>query len=77
VDELINQVTQKTGISQDQARGAVQTVVGYLKGKLPPPVAGQLDNILGAQGGGQSSGGMIDQAKGMLGGLGGGQPNQP
>ena len=46
MDELIKQVVAKTGISEDQARAAVQTVVDYLKGKLPAPVAGQVDAVL-------------------------------
>jgi hypothetical protein len=47
MDELIKQVVAKTGISEDQARTAVQTVIGYLKEKLPAPVAGQIDAVLG------------------------------
>jgi hypothetical protein len=46
MDELIKLVTQKTGISEEQARGAIETVVNFLKQKLPAPIAGQLDAIL-------------------------------
>jgi len=67
VDQLINLVTERTGISQDQARTAVQTVVGFLKDKLPGPVAAQLDGALSGQGGGD----MMGQAQQALGGLGG------
>lgn len=63
MEELVRQVTQKTGISDQQAKGAVDTVVGYLKGKLPGPVAGQIDGVLA---GGKPGGG----ASGMPGGLG-------
>ena len=63
MDELVNQVVQKTGISQDQANQAVQTVIGYLKNKLPGPVASQLDNVLSERG---ASGGIGDQAMGNL-----------
>ncbi len=31
MEELVNQVVQKTGISQDQARQAVQVVLRYVK----------------------------------------------
>jgi hypothetical protein len=75
VDELVNQVVQKTGISQSQATQAVQTVVGYLKGKLPGPIASQLDGILSGQ---SSTGGIAGQAGQALGGLGdtmSGNPN--
>jgi hypothetical protein len=46
MDELIKLVAQKAGISQEQAKAAVTTVVGFLKTKLPAPVAGQLDAVL-------------------------------
>jgi hypothetical protein len=72
MDELVNQVVQKTGISQDQANQAVQTVIGYLKGKLPEPIASQLDSVLGGQ---SSSGGMMGQAGQALGGMFGGGDN--
>jgi hypothetical protein len=76
VDELVNQVVQKTGISQDQANQAVQTVIGYLKNKLPGPVASQLDSVMGGQSG---AGGVAGQAGhalgGMFGGGGGDNPN--
>ncbi len=59
MDELVKQVTQKAGISEDQARKAVETVLGYLKGKLPGPIAGQIDNVVGGGGGGGGIGGMF------------------
>lgn len=46
MDELIKQIVAKTGISEDQARTAVQTVAAYLKERLPAPVAGQVDAVL-------------------------------
>ncbi|HEX6729917.1 MAG TPA: hypothetical protein VF074_07890 [Pyrinomonadaceae bacterium] len=58
MEELIKQVTSKTGISEDQARTAVTTVLGFLKNKLPEPIAGQIDNALGS-GGGESKVGDI------------------
>ncbi|MGI8509080.1 MAG: hypothetical protein ACR2MQ_07120 [Gemmatimonadaceae bacterium] len=47
MNELVNLVAQKTGIPADKAQMAVQTVMGYLKDKLPAPIAGQLDNFMG------------------------------
>ena len=35
MEELIKQIVNKTGISEAQARSAAETVVGFLKGKLP------------------------------------------
>ncbi len=52
MDELIKKVSEKTGLSADQAKLAVEAVVNYLKTKLPAPLAGELDQLL-AGGGGQ------------------------
>ena len=46
--ELINIIVQKTGISQENAQKAVQVTLGFLKTKLPTPLAGQLDSFLNA-----------------------------
>ncbi len=51
MDELISLVTQKAGISNDQAKIAVTTVLNFLKEKLPAPIAGQIDGLLGGGGG--------------------------
>ncbi len=63
MDELVKLVAQKTGISEATARVAVETVVGYLKKKLPAPVASQLDAAL-------SGGGAANALKGLSGILG-------
>ena len=55
MEELIKRITEKTGISEDQARTAVTTVSNFLKEKLPAPIAGQVDSLLGG------AGGMTDQ----------------
>ena len=47
MEELVKRITEKTGISEDQARSAINTVTGFLKEKLPAPLAGQIDNVLG------------------------------
>ena len=47
MDELIKQVTAKAGISEDQARSAITTVLDFVKTKLPAPIAGQIDNVIG------------------------------
>ncbi len=55
MDELVNLVSQKAGISQDQARMAVTVVIDFLKQRLPAPVASQMDALLNAQGGSTAS----------------------
>lgn len=55
--ELVRMVSDRTGLSEDKARTAVDTVVGYLKDQLPAPIANQLDNVTGSASGGGASGG--------------------
>ncbi len=58
MDELVKSVSQKTGLSEDQARAAAQATIDFLKTKLPAPVAGQIDSVL-------KGGGMPDLSKGV------------
>ncbi len=68
MDELIKLVAGKVGISPAQAEQAVNTVLGFLKDKLPEPIAGQLDKIVGGDAGG--AGGLdLGAVEGALGGL--------
>ncbi|HEY7123934.1 MAG TPA: hypothetical protein VH540_08270 [Ktedonobacterales bacterium] len=66
MDELINQITQRTGISQNQAQQALQVTVNFLKQRLPPQVGSQLENYISGQSG-KGMGGMGQQAQGMFG----------
>lgn len=70
MDELVKLVTDKAGISPDQAQKAVTAVIGFLKEKLPAPLAGQLDKF--TSGGAASAGGpsgVMDEAMGAAGGF--------
>lgn len=67
MEEIIQQITQRAGIDESQARTAVETVVSFLKDKLPAPIGGQIENVLG--GVGTASGGLADSAGDMLGGI--------
>jgi hypothetical protein len=69
MEEIIRQVTERAGISEAQARTAVETVVGFLKNRLPEPLAGQLEGFVGGASG--AAGGIADTAGNVLGGLGG------
>lgn len=60
--ELINMVKSKAGISDDQAKQAVETVINALKQRLPSSLSSQIDSAL--------SGGLGEAAKGMGGKLG-------
>ena len=46
MNELTNIIVQKTGISQENAQKSVQVMFGFLKTKLPTPLAAQLDSFL-------------------------------
>ena len=70
MEELVRQVAERTGISEAQAQTAVTTVLGFLKGRLPEPIAGQLDSFLGGGASG-TEGGLGGAAGSVLGGLGG------
>jgi hypothetical protein len=67
VEELIKRITEKTGISEDQARSAINTVSGYLKEKLPAPIAGQVDNILSGGGASDTLGNAASKMGGIFG----------
>ena len=73
MEELVRQVAERTGISEAQAQTAVITVLGFLKTRLPEPIAGHLDGLLGGASGaaGGLAGGLGGAAGDVLGGLGG------
>jgi hypothetical protein len=66
MDSLINMVAQRTGLSEDKARTAVDTVVGFLKERAPAGLSGQIDSLVGGEGSG--AGGIGSSIGGMLGG---------
>ncbi|MEI9945028.1 MAG: hypothetical protein WDN26_12525 [Chitinophagaceae bacterium] len=66
MEELIKMVTAKVGISESQAKSAIETVVSFLKDKLPGGIGGQVESFIK---GGGSGGAGIDDIKDKLGGL--------
>ncbi len=65
MDELMNLITEKTGIPPDVAKPVAEVVIGFLKQKLPAPVGSQIDNVLG-----QVPSGAANQGQHEAGGLG-------
>jgi uncharacterized protein (DUF2267 family) len=63
MDELVKLVTRRAGISEDQAKKAVDAVLGFLKGKLPGPVGSQIEAVLKGDAGG------LKDVAGKVGGL--------
>lgn len=62
-EELIQVIVERAGITEDQAKIAVETVVAYLKEKLPDPVENLIETVTSGQD-------VIRQATGLLGELG-------
>jgi hypothetical protein len=62
--DLVKLVSSKTGLNEEMATLAVDTVIGFIKQKLPPEFATQLDGLL-------SGGADEASASGILGKLGG------
>jgi uncharacterized protein (DUF2267 family) len=67
MDELVKLVSDKVGISESQAKQAVEVVMGYLKDKLPAPVASQIDGLLSGGGNGMDLGSVSKGLGGLLG----------
>ena len=69
MDELVKVISERTGLPADQARGAAQAAVDFIKAKLPESMQGYVDMALGS--------GAVDdvagQAGNILGGLFGGK----
>ncbi len=55
MEELIKRVSERAGITEDQARTAVETVAEFLKEKVPAPYSSYIDSFMGG-GGGKGSG---------------------
>lgn len=55
MNDLVQRLIDKTGLSEEQAASVMQTVVGFVKEKLPGPVAAQVESVLaGGSGGGDA-----------------------
>lgn len=67
---LIQQIVERTGVSEDTATQAVNVVIGYVKDRAPAPVAAQVENYLRGEGGDTDTGSsLIGAAKSALGGM--------
>ena len=68
MDELVKLVAAKTGLSEEMARTAVQTVLDFLKQKLPAPIADRLEDLLGDEDGQLDLGDLAAGLSSLLGG---------
>lgn len=69
MDELVQTLSQKTGLSPDKAQEVASVVLNHLREKLPASVVSVLDGHLA--GGSTEGGSLMDRAKAMASGLGG------
>jgi hypothetical protein len=68
MDELIQKISEKTGLSPDKAQEVVNVLVSHLKERLPEPLANGLTSYL--SGGSAEGGSLADRAMAMASGLG-------
>lgn len=66
MDELVKLLTEKTGLPDDKARMAVETVIGFLKQRLPASLGEQLNTYLSTP----ASPGLAEKVKEMAQGVG-------
>lgn len=50
MEELVKQVSEKAGISEEQARTAVETVADVLRERIPSPYNKYVDGFLNGEG---------------------------
>jgi hypothetical protein len=68
MEQIIKLVTEKAGISESQAKSAIDTVVGFLKDKMPGGIGSQVESFLKSGGNiGDIAGGLKDKVGGMFG----------
>lgn len=63
-EDLVELISKKTGIPEETAQTVINVVLGYLKDKLPDPLGGVVDMLLG--GAGAAGGAGLDD---LLGGI--------
>ncbi len=61
MNELIEQLKSRVGLDDQKAQSAAQTVLDYLKQRLPGPIAGELDKF--------ASGGSLEGVESRIGSL--------
>ena len=65
--DIVQLVSSKTGLDEQTATTAVDTVLNWVKQELPPQLAGELDVILGGEQASGAGGGILGAVQGLLG----------
>jgi uncharacterized protein (DUF2267 family) len=67
VQELVDEVTKRTGIPEKQAEQAVEVVMSFMKERLPDPIGNQLESLLQDENAAQQAGDLLKGLGGMFG----------
>ena len=67
MENLIKRVSEKAGITEAQARSAVNTVVSFLKDKMPAGVGSQVETFLKVGSGANVVGSIKEKVGGVFG----------
>ena len=49
MEELVQQLVTKAGLTQEQAEKSIQVIKEYIQSQLPPMMQGMVDNFMGQQ----------------------------
>jgi len=49
MQELVNELINKAGLTQEQAEKSIEVIKNYIQSQLPPMMQGMVDNFLGQQ----------------------------
>jgi nucleoid DNA-binding protein len=69
MEQLIKLVTEKVGISETQAKQSVETVMGFLKDKMPAGIGSQVESFMKNQSTSNSNDtgdGLVDKLNNLL-----------
>lgn len=64
MNELIEQLKSRVGLDDQKAQSAANTVIEFIKQRLPEPAKSQLDSVISGQGGVE---GITEKLGGILG----------
>ncbi|MES2139738.1 MAG: hypothetical protein V4511_08500 [Bacteroidota bacterium] len=67
MENIIKTISEKAGISETQAKLATETLISFLKNKMPGGLGGQVETFLKL--GTDSNGGIVDKIKEKISGV--------
>ncbi len=67
MDELVQELSRKTGLSPEKSQEVVNVVMTHLKARLPAPLASGLDSLMA--GGSAGDGSLAEKAMSMVSGV--------